>query len=478
MDKNKLGLLVVKIFTLLYGIFIVYRLVTGESHYWTDLVLPVASVLALWKLRYEGWVFLQTAFCVEFLYYSFFTFKGIIWISLRWITQDYSVLLLGCLAVAFFSLSVIVNRIKHLFIKGEVPCFWKQIIAILLAFSIPFLPWVERTAWTSLDPRVLDNTANVKQIRFSPDGKKLGVENWGSSYTIHIWDIETKRVVPLHASRNARITSIALNNSFVVIGQAATTNEIKLNPAVDTLHIDLWDVSTGQRKDWQRIESAEAQLISDRSVQRVEFSPDGTYLACATGNSEINMWNIQSGQLVKTLETGITYGIRPMAYSPDGKYLATEVSGTSIGLWDVMTGTLIHIFSKGYMDDIKEIVYSPDGKYIAVAINKRWLGSKAGTEKGFIDIWDVAMGQLFRTLQWDSDTRVKDLSYSPDGKYIATVLQVNDSVQIFDIASGKEIQLLRGPVIEKPVEAVAYSPDGKYLAVASERYIKLIRIGK
>ncbi|BBB90790.1 WD40 repeat domain-containing protein [Methylomusa anaerophila] len=491
MKRNRLGLWLVKISVLLYGALMLYWLATGVRHYWADLTLPVLATPALWILRPESWLFLRLAFFMQFLYYSFrgvpFLIYGLIAAGrpLPFTGEDRIILLWLFLAGAFLACAVFIHKNRKLFAVEEQEASrepeqvsWKQTVAVLLAFSMPFLPLAEQTAWATLDPRVLDNRVNVNGIRFSPDGQKLGVINQGVSWTIHIWDMKTRTFKPLRAARNEPISSLAFSGDgrYLAMGQMINMGGVNSNTVKNLVDMDLVDLTTGGRRMLQRKEPLSFLLNTTPEVLAVAFSPDNTYLACARGNDDvqIELWNTNTWGLTRTLDTkAVNTDYHPMAYSPDGKYLATEMRKAAIGLWNVATGTLVSTLSEGYGGYIKEIAYSPDGRYLAVAFNKRWSASKAGTEKGFIDIWDTNTGQIFKTIAWDSDSRIGGLSYSPDGKYIAAFLQREDYVRIWDVASGSQAETLRGPVIDSPVVGVAFSPDGKYLAVASEQYIKL-----
>jgi WD40 repeat protein len=74
-------------------------------------------------------------------------------------------------------------------------------------------------------------------------------------------------------------------------------------------------------------------------------------------------------------------------------------------LWDV-TGKLIREF-KGHQNAVWSVSFSPDGKYIAT-----------GSEDTTARLWDVT-GKLIREFKGHPEG-VSSVSFSPGGKYIAT----------------------------------------------------------
>jgi WD40 repeat protein len=59
---------------------------------------------------------------------------------------------------------------------------------------------------------------------------------------------------------------------------------------------------------------------------------------------------------------------------------------------------------------------------------------------------------------------VFSVAFSPDGKLLASGSE-DDTVKLWDVASGRELQTLRGHAGN--VSSVAFSPDGKLLASGS-----------
>jgi hypothetical protein len=73
-------------------------------------------------------------------------------------------------------------------------------------------------------------------------------------------------------------------------------------------------------------------------VESVVFSPDGRYLAVGTwGGSSVQLIDTSSWQVIRTFE-GHTSAVNSVAFSPDGKLLASGSWDMTIKLWEVATG--------------------------------------------------------------------------------------------------------------------------------------------
>ena len=78
-------------------------------------------------------------------------------------------------------------------------------------------------------------------------------------------------------------------------------------------------------------------------------------------------------------------------------------------------------------------------------------------------MWDASSGDDNLTLTGHKSS-VLGVSFSPDGKYLATGSWDN-TAKLWDVESGQEILTLAGH--KRDVYGVSFSPDGKYLATGS-----------
>jgi WD40 repeat protein len=104
---------------------------------------------------------------------------------------------------------------------------------------------------------------------------------------------------------------------------------------------------------------------------------------------------------------------------------------------------------------VYDVSYSPDGKTLA-----------SGSYDGTVKLWDVGTGKELKTLKGHRG-EVNSVSYSPDGKTLASTSWDN-TVKLWDVGTGKELNTLKGH--QSAVMSVSYSPDSKTLASGSVDY--------
>jgi len=187
------------------------------------------------------------------------------------------------------------------------------------------------------------------------------------------------------------------------------------------------------------------------SIESIAYSPDGTYLATASRDKTIKLWEVETGRLLRTL-TGHTKSVSAVCCSPDGKYIASGSDDETIKIWDARSGNCVKTF-KGD-GDICSVAYSPDGAYLA---------SSSSKDKT-IKLWDVASEICIKTFQGHTDY-IASTAYSPDVAYLASGSK-DKTIKIWDIKSGNCVKTFEGR--KGDILSVAYSPDGTYLASASK----------
>jgi WD40 repeat protein len=89
------------------------------------------------------------------------------------------------------------------------------------------------------------------------------------------------------------------------------------------------------------------------------FSPDGKLLAAAGFDAAVTIWDVSTGNSIRTIRMSDWRGF---AFSRDSKVFATA-DGSKAMLWDVATGKRLRTFDRSYA---KTVAFSQDGRLLAI----------------------------------------------------------------------------------------------------------------
>jgi WD40 repeat protein len=303
----------------------------------------------------------------------------------------------------------------------------------------------------------------VPAVAFSSDGKTLAT----GGLALRIWDMATVKETMVLSGKPSGVSCLAFSrdSKSVVIGGADGS-------------VRVWDLATKKQrvvlKGHRGVVLDVAFLFEDKmALSRAE---DGT----------VRLWYLAKGEERNLLDLGISKGldlpdlkagryilghnknkICLLTISPDGRWLAVGRDDEAANFYDLVKlrvppapVPLERMTLRTGMHTLLKVAISPGGKKVAAGG-----GEREGPDiRGLVCIWDVATGKsLLRFITGPG--AVQDLSWSPDGKRLATAGGSDNSVHLFDVATGKELAAWPGHT--NSVRAVAFSPDGKLVASGS-----------
>jgi WD40 repeat protein len=100
------------------------------------------------------------------------------------------------------------------------------------------------------------------------------------------------------------------------------------------------------------------------AITALAVSPDGRWLASASADQTIRLWDTNTWQTVHLLR-GHDVGAAALAFSPDGQLLASAAPDARLRVWEIVSGGLLVTFHAP--TGFSAVTFSPQGKLIAAA---------------------------------------------------------------------------------------------------------------
>lgn len=204
------------------------------------------------------------------------------------------------------------------------------------------------------------------------------------------------------------------------------------------------------------------EQIGIGTITDIAVSQNGQYIAfaCSRGIMILNS-DLSDFRFINTSSP-----VSRVLFSPDSAIVASILKDRSLKLWKVTDDSSLFDLQGQDLQTENNLSFSPDGKYIAA--------SGITDDEGYgVYIWDVSNGSVLRKLEPYNGSMVSitSIDHSPDGSKIAAGLE-DGFVTIWDIGSGDITQKISAYSYYSSVTPVLFLPDGKRLAVANLDYAR------
>ncbi|KAG8725365.1 hypothetical protein FRC09_001169 [Ceratobasidium sp. 395] len=287
------------------------------------------------------------------------------------------------------------------------------------------------------------DTNGVSSVTYSPNG--LHIVSGGFDRCIVIWDAcagTMTRKIPGGVDSPVFCVAYSPDGMSIAFGLGSTIN--------------IWSVNTGQ------LISQAFQGHLD-AITSIDYSPDGGCIVSGSYDGTVRIWNAHTGQSIGQPLQGHNREVHSVAYSPDGTHILSSSSDETIRIWDAQPNQIPgQLYANGHLGVITSVVYSPNGARIV-----------SSSDDKTICIWDTRTGQIVGE-PMKSKVAISSVAYSPDGEYIASGASSpfpgstsrRCGIYIWDLRTGN--------VAAKPLDghtgivtSIVYSPDGAKIASAS-----------
>ena len=235
-------------------------------------------------------------------------------------------------------------------------------------------------------------------------------------------------IVKVAWSPDGNFLAYAKENNFIVISEDSIKEvnlgyenviDISWHPGLSALLPNSNLIATIDDYNHVRIWDAVSlillsELTSLNSLMAIDWSPDGTMLACGTidGNIELISWKDQKLETLSTTDLHNDY-LRSLAWSPDGKYIATASDDLTSVIYDPIKNAIVQRL-EGHSDWVRSVCWLSDTRLATGADDQKTI------------IWDKEddLFSLTKKLTGsDPNSNSVPLGYHLDVAYTGTATQ-------------------------------------------------------
>jgi WD40 repeat protein len=310
---------------------------------------------------------------------------------------------------------------------------------------------------------LLSHPVNDQELFFSLDGTQVTCDV--SDRELCTWDTITGRLHKTLEKPPGFLRCLAYSPDGIHIAH----HSLEAN-------ILLWNTLSGHGKRLESYSYSENPPV---------FSPNGKKVACRTNDGSIKVWDVLTG----SLQQSFLSDAMELAFSPSGKLMISLTYGAQIDLWDV------EVLSAEQIDSVdlraEDVAFSHDGKSIVCCTSQEdfftIVDAKTGITQRKISvpadinghikiarflpgdenivivlnrsvmIWEAATD----TFQWQRDDNVDDIASSPNGEYLAGIVDSGE-IRIWNIRTRALTMTIKDQRWD--FGALAFSPNGKQIA--------------
>ncbi|KAL8943000.1 MAG: hypothetical protein Q9211_001149 [Gyalolechia sp. 1 TL-2023] len=329
-------------------------------------------------------------------------------------------------------------------------------------------------------PNVLrGHTDGVNRVSFSPDGSLLA--SVSDDKTTRIWrapwDGEAKRPALILKGHSESVYGLSFSptrQKHLATCSADTTIRI--------WEYDRYEAATELEPGVEMNDKTDGQgQPHTRAICFVAVSDDGEFIASASDDGLISLWNGNTG-VVKFNLLGHKDLIRSLVFSCDSKSLVSASDDGTVRIWDTareVEGRVLY----GHSDWVRSAVLSRDGRLVV-----------SGSDDKTVRVWDITRSDVgkFRDSETDETAEKKDtdgirvlrghtdyvvsVAYSDNGKY---VVGGGDDGRVLlwklemDQPSASHQDMAMKDSGRDRVFAVVFTPDGSKLIASSYPMIRI-----
>jgi WD40 repeat protein len=285
----------------------------------------------------------------------------------------------------------------------------------------------------------------VGAFDLSPDGSRAAIQEFGADEParLGLWDLETGELIrTLVNTQNGWRMSAFSPDGRRIASLSATTE-----PFCEDVRssLVLTDVDTGSEL-WQ------VEIDAD-IFGTLAFSGDGSkiFVNEPCEGSSMLVWDAATGNSLGEWNGHDTL-LWHIAASPDGTWIATASDDATVVLWDAATGAIVKRLQ--HDNPVGTVVFDSGSRLLLSA-----------TLDGHLHVWDLATYQQIQQLIGHTSS-VWSIQFSPNSHFVASA-GGDGNVFVWDWRAGEIVRQFRVPLFSPVGSFVAFSGDGESIYLQS-----------
>ncbi|MCA9264969.1 MAG: protein kinase, partial [Planctomycetales bacterium] len=197
----------------------------------------------------------------------------------------------------------------------------------------------------------------------------------------------------------------------------------------------------------------------NRNVRRVQFSPNGEFMAVAGSERAIGIWRVSDWEFVTALRRHGHF-VNSLAWSPDGRWLASGDRDGQLCVWDMNHLDLEQSRFVESRETIQDISWSNDGSLVAMV------------SAGQAHLWDPMDWTIRETTLGANGSSLLATCFDPHDRYL--FFGGYDGVlHCYDVQTRRQGSI----VMRGPIYGMAVTRNGNLLACLDAGQVQLVFIG-
>jgi WD40 repeat protein/serine/threonine protein kinase len=261
--------------------------------------------------------------------------------------------------------------------------------------------------------------------------------------TVKVWNFPSGQLQQTFAEQYEPIISVAVSD-----------DKETLTTSILSGKVFIWNVATASLTRsftptaiWEGPEDSIRASATDRQ---------GKIIASSGWGGSILLQHLQSGKTIKIPSNSLATG-QALAVSPNGQAIVSSNSNGKFQIWDANTGLLVKTFPNTVKASLEPISTMTLNRTGTVLVSGSWYGS--------LVLWDLKTGKMIKRLPTQRNP-ISAIAISDLGDRLAVVTNKDTRIQLWDVKTGRAGGILKGHTAS--VSALKFSHSGNFLISGGE----------